>query len=99
MLAILVSDESFGCQVGFDICKRLASQLRKPFFIWFKGHAAVYKKCEVWPDVVNRFEFVPFDNIFHTHLYPSRHTNNETDIPIGSLLNDGFNLFIPVASA
>src|SRR5215204_5389901 len=56
----------------------------------------MYKKSQVWPDVVDAFQIIACDHIFNTHLYPRRYTNNKADVPVRGLLNDRFDLLVPI---
>src|SRR5688572_26964004 len=96
MLAVLVCNKSFRSKVGFNICKRLVCQFFETFFIWLEGNATVYEKSQVRPDIVYGLQVVAGDHIFDTHLYPRRDPDNKTNIPMRRLLNDRFDLLVPI---
>ena len=56
----------------------------------------MHKEGKVGPHIVDIIEFVALDHHFHTHLDPSGHTYQKTDIPFRSFVNDLFEFLIPV---
>src|SRR5688500_17175449 len=57
----------------------------------------MYINGEVWPDVVNGFKTVLFNNFFDKQLNPGRHTNNNPDVPVVCFFSNFIQLCIPVA--
>jgi hypothetical protein len=54
------------------------------------------EKCLVGPDLVDVLELVPLNDHLHTDLYPGGDTNEKSNVPIGGLFNNGFQLGVPV---
>src|SRR3954468_22924356 len=96
MLPVFKCYKPFAGKIVFYINDRLSQQFLEPLFIWFESDAAMHKESKVWPDLVNIIQFVMINNHFHTHLAPRGNTYYKSNIPIGSLLYNLNQLFIPV---
>src|SRR5882672_4314028 len=59
----------------------------------------MYKESQVGPDLMDIFQFVLFNYLLHTHLYPSRYAYYEADIPFGSQPHHFFELLRPIPGA
>src|SRR6185437_14409147 len=83
-------------QIGLDIRDRFAQQLFEPFPVRIERYSAVYEESQVWPDLMDIFQIVPLDDLFHAQLDPARYADQETDIPLRRQPDDFFQLFGPV---
>src|SRR5581483_5391778 len=59
----------------------------------------MYEKAQVGPDLMDIFEIITLDDLFHAQLDPARNAHQEADIPLRSQPHYFFQLFGPVARA
>src|SRR5580658_8394967 len=65
-LGILVGDESFGSEIGFDIGQGFAQELLKTDPVGLERYAAVYEEGQVGPDLVDIVQLVVRNDVLHT---------------------------------